>query len=282
MTTSRRNPWLAGLATFLAPGLGQVYNGQWRKGLAIGVVWALLPFAYVAVALADDYMLPLMLLVLAVWFGLLILALVDAMMTPTKLGPGYELRRFNRVIVYVGVWLALGTVQTAGLAHMRTNATKAYRITSESMRPTLLVGDHVFVDVRDSSRHPSRAEVMLIHPPGGADRIYLKRVVALKGEQVEIRDKNLLINGKPVSEPYVIHIDPSVHPGILDPRDNFGPSVVPPGSCFVVGDNRDNSNDCRFWGSLPESEVLGKARWIYWSWDSHAGRVRWERIGRRI
>ena len=96
---------------------------------------------------------------------------------------------------------------------------------------------------------------------------------------IEIRDKKVYRNGKYVTGPYEIHTDPYIKSAAVSPRDNFGPVTVPKGKLFMMGDNRDNSLDSRFWGFASLDKVKGKAMIIYWSWDSEHFRVRWSRIG---
>ena len=115
------------------------------------------------------------------------------------------------------------------------------------------------------------------------------RVIGLPGETVEIRQKVVLIDGRPLREPYAEFLEPPValaepsagyRPGSL--QDDWGPEVVPANSYFVLGDYRDNSRDSRFWGFLPWADLLGRPTVVYWSQDPSQGRVRWERIGRRL
>jgi len=113
--------------------------------------------------------------------------------------------------------------------------------------------------------------------PDDPRRDYIKRCVAVGGQTVEVKDKVLYVDGRARNEPYVKHIDPTNHPASFDPRDNFGPYRVPDGSLFMMGDNRDNSNDSRFWGPVKMSLVKGRAMFLYWSWD---GEQRWPRFGR--
>jgi len=282
MATSRRNPWLAALAGLFVLGLGQVYNGQWRKGAALATAGVLFP-GVALVLLTASASSPLgMLLVLGIGFALWLIALVDAVRTARRLGPGYELKHYNRVVVYIGIALAFAIVKAGQESYLRAHVLQAFRVPSESMLPTLLVGDNVYVDRSAAALHPMRGAVIAYRPSTRRDAIYLKRVVALEGDTVELRDKNLALNGQPIHESYVIHIDPMVHPATFDPRDNFGPLTLTPGSCFVLGDNRDNSNDSRFSGPLAGADIVGTARWIYWSWDGDHERVRWERIGKRL
>ncbi|RJR14613.1 MAG: signal peptidase I [Nitrospiraceae bacterium] len=111
---------------------------------------------------------------------------------------------------------------------------------------------------------------------------FIKRVVAVGGDRIEVRNKYVYVNGTPLVEPYAIHNDLSIEGA---PRDNFGPFTVPRGSFFVMGDNRDQSYDSRFWGVVDMDEIKGKAFIMYWSWDAEGSllsQVRWGRLGKLI
>lgn len=114
-------------------------------------------------------------------------------------------------------------------------------------------------------------------------RDFIKRVIAVGGDKIEIRDKKVYVNGVLLKEPYIIHNDPLV---LKDsPRDNFGPFIVPRNSFFVMGDNRDQSYDSRFWGVVDMKDIKGKAFILYWSWNKNGGlfnKVRWGRIGKIV
>ena len=173
---------------------------------------------------------------------------------------------------------------------LRAFVLQAFRIPSESMLDTLLVGDYLFVNKLDYGpkipftetrlpgfRKPERGDIIVFQYPDDPRRDYIKRCVALGGQTVEVKDKVLYVDGQKQVEPYVKHIDPTNHPASFDPRDNYGPEQVPPGHLFMMGDNRDNSNDSRFWGPVNMSLVKGRAMFLYWSWD---GERRWPRFHR--
>ena len=132
---------------------------------------------------------------------------------------------------------------------------------------------------------PDRGDIIVFMFPEDETKDFIKRVIGLPGDRVEVRDKNVYINGQPLSEPYTQHVDPAVLPHQVQPRDNLGPLTVPSDSYFVMGDNRDQSLDSRFWGYVKREKIKGKAFLIYWSWDSRgdlAHMVRWERIAKLI
>ncbi len=183
---------------------------------------------------------------------------------------------------------------------IRTFVIQAFKIPSGSMIPTLLVGDHILVnkfllgtpvDVPFTNitlfrmpglRKAQRGDVIVFKYPEDPKRDFIKRVIGVGGDVVMAKDKNVYVNGRRLIEPYTQHVDEEIKPGQFDKRDNFGPVVVPKGAVFVMGDNRDQSYDSRFWGFVPDSEIKGKAVIIYWSWDGDKTWVRFSRIGRLV
>ncbi|OAG27604.1 S26 family signal peptidase [Thermodesulfatator autotrophicus] len=195
------------------------------------------------------------------------------------------------------VWDWVKTIVLALLLALfiRTFFVQAFKIPSGSMIPTLLIGDHILVNkfiygVRNpitrevwiKGRTPQRKEIIVFIFPENRKLDFIKRVIGLPGDVIEVRNKIVYINGVPLDEPYVQHTDPRILPKEVSPRDNFGPVKVPPGHLFVMGDNRDQSYDSRFWGFVPIKDVKGKAFIIYFSWDSKHFRIRWNRIGKLI
>jgi signal peptidase I len=125
--------------------------------------------------------------------------------------------------------------------------------------------------------------------PDEPERDFIKRVIGLPGETLELRHKKMYINGQPLDEPYVHYLTPAAEGAEVtsaDVRENYGPVTVPEGQYFMMGDNRDNSQDSRYWGFLPRHYLKGKALMIYWSYDSGAAnifsRTRWNRLFHQI
>ena len=160
---------------------------------------------------------------------------------------------------------------------LRTFVIQAFRIPSESMADTLLVGDFLFVNkleygpkipfthIRLPGLHPPRrGEVIVFQWPEDPSKDFIKRCVAVGGETVEIEHKQVFVDGVRLVEPYVKH-EAGEEPAGYTPRDNFSPPTIPPGELFMMGDNRDNSNDSRFWGNVPMDLVKGRALFIYFS-----------------
>ena len=174
---------------------------------------------------------------------------------------------------------------------IRTFVVQAFKIPSESMLQTLLVGDHLLASkfaygVKVPFTHtylwrgddPQKGDIIIFEYPNNPSVDYIKRIIGTPGDVIEVRDKQLYRNGQPVRESYVRFTPP----GIVEPvRDNFGPVTVPPDKFFVMGDNRDNSLDSRFWGFVDRTAIRAKAWRIYWSWAG-LDDIRWSRLGQKI
>ncbi len=172
---------------------------------------------------------------------------------------------------------------------IRTFAVQAYRIPSGSMLETLQIGDQLLVnrlayglfapfkdDPLVSWSAPQRGDIIVFEYPLDPEVDFIKRVIGVPGDKIVMENKVLYVNGVKMNEPYAQHIDPDTRPR----RDNFGPIEVPPGKYFVMGDNRDDSQDSRFWGFVGFNAIQGKAVIIYWSWfDWH---VKWDRVGKLV
>ena len=175
---------------------------------------------------------------------------------------------------------------------IRTFVVQAFKIPSGSMIPTLLIGDHLLVNkfiygvkvpfLRKTIipvTNPQRGDIVVFIYPNDRDKDFIKRVIGVSGDKIEIKNKIIFINGKQYSDAYGIYSDNVTYPGSMQPRDNFGPVTVPAESLFVMGDNRDNSKDSRFWGFVDLKDVEGKAFIIYWSWNYEETNLRWQRLG---
>ena len=175
---------------------------------------------------------------------------------------------------------------------IRTFVVQAFKIPSGSMKPTLQIGDHILVNkfiygvkvpfVRSTLipiSEPKRGDIIVFIYPQDRTKDFIKRVVAIGGDRVEIRNKEIYVNDVLSEDTHGVYVDPVVMPGAMQPRDNMGPVEVPKGTVFVMGDNRDQSYDSRFWGFVDLKDVMGEAFMIYWSWNGDERSVRWDRIG---
>ncbi len=189
---------------------------------------------------------------------------------------------------------------------IRTFVVQAFKIPSGSMEKTLLIGDHILVNkfiygvkipfiqkTIISVNDPQREDIIVFKYPMEPEKDFIKRVIGVPGDMIEIRDKHLFINGKAFgSRVYENYQDTDTLPEESSHRDNYGPVTVPADSLFVMGDNRDNSHDSRFWGFVPLKDVKGKAFLIYWSsvlprgwiwsWDWDTLVFRWDRLGKTL
>jgi signal peptidase I len=175
---------------------------------------------------------------------------------------------------------------------IRTFIVQAFKIPSGSMKETLQIGDHILVNkfiygiklpylqtTLVSIKNPQRGDIVVFEFPEDKDKDFIKRVVGVAGDVIEVRNKQVWVNGALQQGSFIVNSDPHVFPGNLQPRDNFGPVTVPEHSLFVMGDNRDHSYDSRYWGFVDLKAVKGRAFIIYWSWDKDNFGVRWGRLG---
>jgi signal peptidase I len=196
---------------------------------------------------------------------------------------------------------------------IRVFVVQAFKIPSGSMIPTLLIGDHILVSKLSYGIQwpndckfqmafppvncyasqaiiefgkPQRGDIIVFRFPEDEEKDFIKRIVGTPGDTVQIKNKMVLVNGTPLDDKaFTQRIDPGMIDGTINPRDNFGPVTVPEGSYFVMGDNRDQSLDSRFWGYVREEKIRGKAFRIYWSWSGQGQWkewVRWDRFGKAI
>ncbi len=199
-------------------------------------------------------------------------------------GKNTSLLRENIEAILVAVLLAL---------FIRTFAVQAFKIPSGSMKQTLQIGDHILVNkfiygvkvpfsktTLIPAKKPKHGDIIVFKFPVDPNKDFIKRVVGVGGDIVEGRNKKIYVNKKAVDQSFTIHTDPHDMPASVQPRDNFGPMTVPENSLFVMGDNRDQSYDSRFWGFVDMKAVSGKAFIIYWSWDKDNFGVRWSRVGK--
>jgi signal peptidase I len=159
---------------------------------------------------------------------------------------------------------------------------QAFKIPTGSMEDNLKVGDHIIVNKFIYGPGPSmggllplrdikRGDIIVFRYPLQPDTDFVKRVIGMPGDTVEVRDKIVSVNGTPTNEAYVIHDDPQIYPlqpALPEPyrsRDQFGPFKVPQGQYFAMGDNRDRSSDSRYWGTVPRTMIKGRAFMVYWS-----------------
>ena len=294
MPTAERKPWVAGIMSVLAPGLGHLYVGRWELGVCWYATILLLILAFGLIVRS-----PLLPSIINV--GGLLIPLVgyffvtqSAVRHARNVRHTYSLKVYNRWYVYLGLLVVGGIISSLLGDAGKEFVVQPYKIPAGSMIPTLLTGDHIYVDklIYRAGERPQRGDIIVFKFPEDETKDFVKRIVGIPGDAIEIRNKQVILNGAPIDDhDYTQRIDPRIIDRLGNPRDNFGPITVPDNSYFVLGDNRDQSLDSRFWGYVEASKIKGKATVIYWSWSGLGERsvmeersdwVRWGRIGQRI
>jgi signal peptidase I len=264
-------PWLAGLLQIVTPGLGNLYSGRPLRALILHLsVLCIGLFLLLALVWLPS---PLnLLLPAAAAIIVMVFMVTDGVRCARAARPDFPLARYNRWYVYLLV-VAVVAVAEPFLAH-------AYVIQSvlthaPSMEPTVLVGDRIVVDKSAYAfSEPKRGDLAIYRTTEFHQAIFMKRIVGMPGETIEIRNREVFINGRKVDEPYVPSMDePSL-------RDSLAATVIPAGTYFLLGDNRDNSLDSRFIGPVRRQQLVGKAKTIYFSSDPETHEPRWNRIGK--
>ena len=223
---------------------------------------------------------------------------------PAQVPPKKSLWREYAEALVIAVILALT---------IRVFLVQAFKIPSGSMIPSLQIGDHILVnklaygiqipgecefeisllpvtcyssDLVVDFGPPERGDVIVFRYPEDEHKDFIKRIIGVPGDTIQIRNKIVYVNGDPFHDAaFTQRVDPGIIDGRINPRDNYGPVTVPPHSYFVMGDNRDQSLDSRFWGYVREHKIKGRAFLVYWSWNGQGSLmewVRWNRIGKII
>ena len=294
---SSRSPFWAAVLSVAATGLGHIYCGRLVKGLIL--FFAGFAFAPIIVLTAQNAASFLMLALVAgsllLLLGIFIYAVIDAAMLARKTGRGYQIKEYNRWYVYLLFIVVALSFPTNLASSIRDNVLQAFRIPAQSMAPAILRGDSIFLNKAIYRiKAPARGDVVIFLYPDDRRLYYIKRIVALPGDTLEIRDNRVLINDeplsytKPASEP-ALNFNPGGSIQVLE-ENNHGRSyailvdtarainlpkiTIPHGSCFVLGDNRSQSKDSRTFGPIPMADVKGRVDYIYWPAMS------WSRFGR--
>ena len=251
-----KSAWLAIVLTRIFPGLGHLYLRWWVAGVVLLIAMIAIPAILAAMGVAD-------------FTGNFIGAAISVgalIMTWEAARPGVPRPRTLWVIVAL---IALAAIFPGVI---RSLVIRAYRVPSESMLPGLAPGDCVMARIGQPI-DPKRGDVVVLDYPQDPTKLFIKRVIGLPGDTIQIVNKVVVINGSRLIEPYAVHLDASVRPAGYDVRDNFGPIEVAPHQYFVLGDNRDNSNDSRHFGPIGTRLIRGTVYKRYWPW-LRAGRVR--------
>lgn len=281
MEFKKRKTWLAALSSILSPGLGHFYCGAAKRGIII--LFALL-IVYLPIACPvwyvfnKPYNIVIFIFIVVLIYSLIVL---DAIFIANKISVEYELKPYNKWYYYLAyILIATFVLKPMFALPVKIHIARAYYYPSSSMTPTLLQGDHIISNVFIYKlQDPKRGDIVVFKYPKDETKEYVKRIVGVGGDIVEIRSKKLYINNELVDEPYKVCIDSNVFTSEQNQRDNFKPFEVTNNHYFVLGDNRDNSNDSRFFGLINRDLIKGKVSSIYFSWDSNNFKFRLNRIG---
>ena len=286
LVTTRRRPWLAGLLGLVWPGIGHLYAGRSYVGCLLLVAFPLVELAILLLAVLVRLPVVNIAIPVALLVSLRTIAAVTAARHAARFAVTSTLPVYSRWYACLGaIAIAAGLNTVWGHAY-RTSLVEAYKVPTGSMRPTIVPGDRLLAikwaygwrdpargNIIGDPRPPKRGELAVFRYPEDLSRVFIMRVIGLPGETIELRQKEVLVDHAPLHEPYAEYVD-------LSDRDDWGPTVVPDGGYFVLGDYRDNARDSRYWGFVPQGNLVGRAAVLYWSHDPADG-VRWGRIGRR-
>lgn len=276
-----RKPWIAVVLTIIVVGLGHIYSGEKKKGIALYLCQAVIPLVTIPIIIAKTNIYSF---ILALILGLsyFIYCIVDVLKISRAKKDTYQLEKYNKWYIYLALYaVATFIIHPTATFIIRENTIQAFKIPSGAMQPTLMVGDRIVVNrFTYKISKPQRGDIIVFKYPVNPSINYVKRLVGIPGDTVELKDKKLFINNIERAEIYIVNSDPNIYSSETNPRDNYGPITVPENSFFVMGDNRDNSHDSRYWGFANQESVLGKVVNIYWSWDTKTKNVRWGRIGK--
>ena len=259
----KRDPWIALFLGLCGPGLGQVYNGRGGRAFFCCVLLSILSVACIGGAMRS-FSLGAALVGLILVLHLVIL--VDAFLA-SLYSAEFQPKIYNRWYVYPALIVGLLFARSAFSSYVKVNYLEAFKFASSSMEPVIVPGDRVVVDKTFFKKHsPSRGDVasFILSENEASQKIHqaqtntIKRIAAIAGDTVQVHGQQLLINGQPCHEPFAVW-----RRGGLK---SFEPATVPPGHVFLLGDNRDYSNDARSWRFpfVETSRLTGKVMYVYW------------------
>ncbi len=260
-----KEPWVAVILSLTLPGVGHVYAGRAKRGLALFCVGAVAEILIAAYVLHPSTRIGLAFILAAALFSIAfaLYIMIDAYRSAKAWNIQHAAPRRPRwkraLLIFAALLLVLILNPTEHVGdYVRENVVQAFELMGHAMEPTLIPGDRVLVDKRIYGRsEPRRGDIVVFRYPPDPTRVFLKRIVGLPGDRVEIRSGRLYIGGREVIE----------HPVKGVPSGYYGPETVPPDAYFVLGDNRNNSEDSRAFGSIPRGSLLGKVTKIYYPLD---------------
>jgi signal peptidase I len=263
MDKKKRKPAVAAILSSLAPGLGQLYNGQIIRGTIFLLSLILLPIIMFRIGLYHSF--KGLIIILLVFMCFLLFIISEAFFAAIKKKESV-LKPYNKSYIYLLVILLVNSIVLIP-PNFLTNKIlgfSMYKMPTRSMEPTISLGDYIVADLKYFKKNKlQRGDLVVIQSPEDSGQILIKRTIALEGEKIEIKGKQVYLNDFPLPEGYKVHHDNKIYPG----RDNFGPVIVPSYHCFVLGDNRDSSLDSRYWDPLSLKNIKGKPLYICWARD---------------
>jgi signal peptidase I len=270
----KRRWWLAGLLSYILPGLGQVYNGQVLKGLFFNFIftlWGGIVFTLTFYTVKQEmtgFKISLLFLALLVSFAAHLCVIIESIWTARKKDLEYLPKIYNKWYIYLAVVVITLMIDHSVATAVKENVIKPYQIVSGSMEPSLQAGDFILSNqIYFSTHNPERGDIILFKYPVDEKTDFIKRIIGVPGDTIEIRNKQVWINSKKLEEPYVQHTDSTFLTQFESVRDSFGPFLVSPNCYFVMGDDRDTSLDSRHWGTVKRHQIKGKLSFIYFSLD---------------
>lgn len=310
ITFKERKPLFALALSLFLTGLGQVYNGKLRRGVLLFLISIVFPFLLFQLSVVGPDKMPIVFLLLSLLASLAIYtwAALDAWKLAKRIGKNYGLKIYNKLHVYLLLIILLNLFSFGPIFDWQKICFFAlpYRMSTGSMIPAVLQGDFIMTDRRidhSAENHGlKRGELVIFKFPKNKEKHFIKRVIGLPGDEIEITVMELYVNGEKRTGKDVSHLegrrDETIKEGTAafyeegDSRTYVvfyieGTSrkdlrvTVPEGCCFVLGDNRDNSADSRHWGMVPLNDVVAKARQVYFSINPEGG-IRWGRIGKLL
>jgi signal peptidase I len=253
----KRKPIIAFLLSVITPGLGQIYNGRFKKGIILYLILLLVFVALTLLGLFSTFYGVIIILLIILGFSIFIW--LDALFNAIKLKE-VPLKPYNKWYIYLVIVLISGFVNSVIASAIKNNIVRAYKLPASSMEPALLVGDYFIADMKIyKSEKPKRGGLVVFEYPKDPSKDFIKRVIATEGEKIEIIRNKIYINDQLMDDPWGHFRMPG------SSIEDYGPVRVPEGSLFVMGDNRDNSQDSRFWGFVNIRKVKGKPLYIYWA-----------------
>lgn len=272
IATKPRKPWIAALLSLLFPGLGQLYAGEPWRGLAVYIGSLAVIAAMLGIGLPKTF--PGLIVFILVCLLYELWMLWDSVRVARR-NQDYVLKPFNRWYLYLAALLVINVSASKLIVPklLALSAVKSYKIPSGSMEPAVRMGDHLYADMTYyRSSRPARGDLAIFLSPDDPRIELLKRIIGLPGERIEIRDKVVYVNGQRLEDPWGHYSKGQPAFGApfspeLQKLDNLAPVTIGGDQVFLIGDNRDNSYDSRFYGPVPVSYLKGRALYVYWSPD---------------